>query len=134
MFSIHASAKNAEVPKVLTQVLNDSTIQKYLSKYGNLDSSGIAVFENHGNYYIYNDSIKDKHSALSQAYIGVIKTIKISPKRAKVRIYVINNHFTIKAKLSRDNNCQPWLVNSRLVSNLSQIRNNQKRFFHYSKS
>lgn len=134
LLSINASAMNSEIPKVLTQVFNDSTIHKYLSKYGNFDSSGYAVIENQGNYYIYDGNIKNKESALAQPYIGVIKNLKISSNKAKVRIYISSNHINIKAKLSRDNNCQPWFVNSRLVSNLLQIRKNQERLFHYSNS
>lgn len=132
MFSLSTNAKNAEIPKVLAKVFNDSTINKYLSKYGGVDSLGYAIFENQGDYYIYNGNIKNKQSALSQPYIGIIKKMKISPNRAKVRIYITSNNLNIKAKLARDNNCQDWLVNTRLVSNLFQIRNNQKRVFHYS--
>lgn len=134
MFSLSTSAKNSEISKVLTQVFNDSTISKYLSKYVDIDSLGYVIFENQGDYYIYTGNIMTKQSALAQPYIGVIKKMKISSNKAKVRIYISSNHINIKAKLSRDNNCQPWFVNSRLVSNLFQIRRNQERLFHYSNS
>lgn len=134
MFSLSTNAKNSEVPKVLTQVFNDSTIHKYLSKYGGIDSLGYAIIENQGDYCIYNGDIKDKESALAQTPIGVIKKMKISPNSAIVKLYIKNNHINIKAKLSRIDSCQPWLFDSRLVSNLFQIRNNQKRVFHYSNS
>jgi len=134
LFSINTYAKNSEIPNVLKQVFNDSTINEYLSKYADIDSFGYAIFESHGDYYIYNGDIKNKESAQAQPYIGIIKKIKISPNSATVKIYISNNHFNVKAKLSRDNNCQPWLINTRLICNMFQIRSNQKRFFHYSNS
>lgn len=118
LFSLNATAKDSEPSKVLTKVFDDPTIYRYLLKYGCIDSLGYAIIENQGDYYIYNGTIKNKENALTQPSIGKIRKMKITPNSAFVKASIKNNHIHIKARLSRTDSSQPWLVNSRMVSNL----------------
>lgn len=134
LFFATSHAQNSQIP-ILETIITDSTIARYLSKYGDIPSSQYVLSGNKGKYLIHDGTVEfhpsnqDKSTGIS----GSIQKMKVGPANSVVKIYFKGaRNFLTKVKLERFHPHGEWRIKSRLIRVKLKDKKKQPRLFYFS--
>ncbi len=86
--SSKATAQNSPIP-ILEAVLTDCDVTKYISEYGEIDTSDFVLSGDEGDYVFHHGTVDFQvaNQKNPKQYTGTIKKIKISHAKSVVKIY-----------------------------------------------
>lgn len=134
LFVTSTYTQNSRI-EVLNVILSDSTVTRYLSKYGDIPSSQYVLSGNKGKYLIHDGAVEfhPSNQGKSMGSSGTIQKIKVGPANSVVKIYFKGaRNFLTKVKLERFHPHGEWRIKSRLIRLKFKDRKKQPGLFYLS--
>lgn len=133
LFFATSHAQNSQIP-ILETIIADSTIARYLSKYGGTPSSQYVLSVNKGKYLIHDGAVEfhPSNQEKSTGISGTIQKMKVGPANSVVKIYFKGaRNFLTKVKLERFHPHGEWRIKSRLIRLKLKDRKKQPGLFYF---